>query len=210
MNIGIIGAGQIGGTFATRLVALGHDVAIADSRGPETLRGLAAEIEARPVTVTEAAHSGEIVIVAIPQRAVMDLPKDLFTGVPTDVVVIDTGNYYPVRDRRIAAIEEGQLESAWVAEQMGRPVVRVLNNIGSMSLLANGRPAGAAGRIALPVAGDPPAGRAKVMRLVEQLGFDAVDAGSLADEFVGLATMASNSRNRSGVAATLRRQHPGT
>jgi 8-hydroxy-5-deazaflavin:NADPH oxidoreductase len=95
MKIGIIGAGRIGGTLATRLVALGHDIAIANSRGPDTLRGLAGEIEARPVTVIEAAHSGEIVIVAIPERAVMDLPKDPFAGVPTDVVVIDTGNYYP-------------------------------------------------------------------------------------------------------------------
>jgi predicted dinucleotide-binding enzyme len=183
MKIGIVGAGRIGGTLATRLVALGHDVAIANSRGPETLRGLAAEIEARPVTVIEAAHSGEIVIVAIPERAVMDLPKGLFAGVPTDVVVIDTGNYYPVRDGRIAAIEEGRVESAWVVERLRRPVVKVFNNIGSVSLLENGRPAGAAGRIALPVAGDPPAGRAKVMRLVEEVGFDAVDAGSLADSW---------------------------
>jgi predicted dinucleotide-binding enzyme len=101
MKVGVIGAGRIGGTLATRLVALGHDVAIANSRGPETLRGLAAKIEARPV----------------------------FAGVPTDVVVIDTGNYYQVRDGRIAAIEEGQLESAWVAEQLGRPVVKVFNNV---------------------------------------------------------------------------------
>ena len=112
----------------------------------------AAEIGARAVTTTEAAHSGEMVIVTIPERAVKDLPKGLFAGVKSDVVVIDTGNYYPARDDRIAAIEEGQVESAWVAEQLGRPVIKVFNNIGFKSLLENGRPKGAAGRIALPVA----------------------------------------------------------
>jgi predicted dinucleotide-binding enzyme len=179
MRIGIIGAGMIGGTLARRLVALGHDVVLANSRGPDTLRGLAGEIGARPVTATEAARGGEIVIVTIPERAVLDLPKDLFDGVSSDVLVIDTGNYYPVRDNRIAAIENGQVESEWVSEHLGRPVIKAFNNIGFKSLLENGRPKGAAGRIALPVAGDLPAGRAKVMQLVEALGFDAVDAGSL-------------------------------
>ena len=183
MKVGVIGAGKIGGTLARRLVALGHEVALANSRGPETLRGLTAEIGARPVTATEAARSGEIVILAVPERAVMDLPKDLFDGVPNDVVVIDTGNYYSARDDRIAAIEEGQIGSAWVAEQVGRPVIKAFNNIVFKSLLEKGRPAGAAGRIALPVAGDAPFGRAKVMRLVEALGFDAVDAGSLAESW---------------------------
>jgi predicted dinucleotide-binding enzyme len=183
MKIGIIGAGMAGGTLARRLVALGHEVALANSRGPDTLRAFAGKIGAKPVTAREAATSGEIVIIAIPQRAVMDLPKDLFAGVSDDVVVVDTCNYYPVRDDRIAAIEEGQVESEWVSERLGRPVVKVFNNIFFSSLLENGRPAGAAGRIALPVAGDPPAGRANVMRLVEDLGFDAVDAGSLAESW---------------------------
>jgi hypothetical protein len=92
-------------------------------------------------------------------------------------------HYYPARDDRIAAIEEGQIDSAWVAEQLGRPVIKVFNNIFFMSLLENGRPKDTAARIALPVAGDPPAGGAKVMQLVEDLGFDAVDAGSLAESW---------------------------
>ena len=183
MKIGIIGAGMIGGTLARRLTALGHEVAIANSRGPETLRDLAAETGARAVTAAEAARSGEIVVVTIPEKAVPHLPKDLFAGVPQDVVVVDTGNYYPARDGRIAAIENGQAESAWVAEQLGRPVVKAFNNIGSQSLLENGRPKGEARRIALPVAGEPPAAREKVMRLVDELGFDPVDAGSLDDSW---------------------------
>jgi 8-hydroxy-5-deazaflavin:NADPH oxidoreductase len=147
------------------------------------LRDRAGEIGARPATITAAARTAEIVILAVPERAVTELPEDLFSGVPDDVVVIDAGNYYSARDGRIAAIEEGQVESEWVADQVGRPVVKVFNNIISTSLLENGRPKGAAGRIALPVAGNPPAGRAKVIRLVEELGFDAVDAGSLAESW---------------------------
>jgi 8-hydroxy-5-deazaflavin:NADPH oxidoreductase len=183
MKIGIIGAGKIGGTLARRLVSLGHEVTLANSRGSDSVRALAAEIGARPATAREAARSGEVVIVAIPERAVMDLPKDLFAGVPNGVVVVDIGNYYPTRDGRIAGIEEKQIDSAWVAEQLGRPVVKAFNNILFSSLLLNGRPAGAAGRIGLPVAGDPPEGRATIMRLVEELGFDAVDAGSLAESW---------------------------
>ena len=183
MKIGIIGAGMIGGTLARRLTALGHEVAIANSRGPETLRDLAAETGARAMTAAEAARSGEIVVVTIPQRAVPHLPGDLFAGVPQDVVVVDTGNYYPARDGRIDAIENGQTESAWVAEQLGRPVVKAFNNIGFQSLLEKGRPKGEAGRTALPVAGDRPQAREKVMRLVDELGFDPVDAGTLADSW---------------------------
>ena len=183
MRIGIIGAGMIGGTLARKLAALGHEVAIANSRGPDSLRELAAETGARAVTSAEAAHSGEIVVVTIPQRAVMDLPKDLFTGVPADIVVIDTGNYYPARDGRIAAIDQGQLESAWVAEQLGRPVVKAFNNIFFKNLLERGKAKGSPERLALPVAGDPADARAKVLRLVDELGFDPVDAGGLEESW---------------------------
>jgi 8-hydroxy-5-deazaflavin:NADPH oxidoreductase len=183
MKIGIIGAGNIGGTLALRLGALGHEVAIANSRGPETLRKLAAESGARPVTVAEAARSGQIVVVTIPERAVMDLPKDLFKEVPADVVVIDTGNYYPIRDGRIAAIDRGEPDSAWVAERLGRPVVKAFNNIYFKSLLDDGKPKGTSGRVALPVAGDPAAARAMVLRLVDELGFDPIDAGGLEDSW---------------------------
>ena len=183
MKIGIIGAGMIGGTLGRRLTALGHEVVIANSRGPETLRELAAETGARAVTAAEAARGGEIVIVTIPQRAVPELPGNLFAGIPEDVVVVDTGNYYPRRDGRIEAIESGTTESRWVADQLGRPVVKAFNNIVSRSLLENGRPEGAPGRIALPIAGDPPGARQKVMRLVDELGFDPVDAGSLEDSW---------------------------
>jgi predicted dinucleotide-binding enzyme len=180
MKIGIIGAGQIGGTLARRLAKLGHDVSIANSRGPETLATLAKETGVKPVTVQEAARAGEVVIVTIPMKNVPHLPPNLFDGVPADVVVVDTGNYYPQqRDGRIDAIEDGALESRWVAERLGRPVVKAFNNIYARHLLERGKPKGASGRIALPVAGDD--GRAKdvVIRLLDELGFDGVDGGSL-------------------------------
>jgi predicted dinucleotide-binding enzyme len=174
---------MIGGTLARRLVNLGHEVVIANSRGPDTIRELAADVGATAVTVAEAARRGEIVIVTIPQRAVADLSKELFAGVPADVVVIDTGNYYPSRDGSIPAIDEGQPESAWVAEHLGRPVIKAFNNIYFTSLLEKGTPKGTTGRIALPVAGDPPEARAKVLRLVDELGFDPVDAGSIEESW---------------------------
>ncbi|HVK75766.1 MAG TPA: NAD(P)-binding domain-containing protein [Kofleriaceae bacterium] len=180
MKIGIIGTGAIGGTLARGLARRGHAVSIASARGPAALQGLAAELGATAVSVQEAARAGEVVILSIPQKAVPALPKDLFAGVPASVVVIETGNYYPqLRDGRIDAIESGTLESVWVAAQLGRPVVKAFNNIVAKSLIEKGLPAGAPGRVALSVAGEPPEARAVALRLVDELGFDPVDAGGL-------------------------------
>lgn len=180
MKIGIIGAGNIGGTLTRRLTALGHDVFVANSRGPESLRDLAAETGAKPVTVHEAARSGEVVIVAIQEKNIPQLPSDLFKGVPENVVVVDTGNYYPRRrDGRIDGIENGMLESRWVEQQLRRPVVKAFNNINWKPLLEKGQAVGTPGRIALPVAGDDPAAKAVVLQLINELGFDGVDAGGL-------------------------------
>lgn len=183
MKIGIIGAGNIGGTLTRRLTALGHEVSIANSRGPETLAALAKETGARPVTVEQAARAGDVVIVAIPEKSVPDLPRDLFDGVPESVVVVDTGNYYPGRDGSIQEIESGKTESRWVSDQLGRPVVKAFNNIRAGSLAKGGKPKGAPGRIALPVAGDSPRAKAVVMRLIDEFGFDPIDAGGLDDSW---------------------------
>lgn len=183
MKIGIIGAGNIGGTLTRRLTALGHDVYVSNSRGPETLRDLAQETGATAVTSREAARAGGVVIIAIPERAYPDLPSDLFDGVPSDVVVIETGNYYPQRDGRIDAIEAGMPESRWVSQVLGRPVVKAFNTIYAGSLLREGKPKGAPGRIELPVAGDDPAAKKRAMELIEELGFDAIDAGGLDDSW---------------------------
>jgi predicted dinucleotide-binding enzyme len=180
MKIGIIGAGQIGGTLTRRFSALGHRVFVANSRGPETLAALAKETGATAVSAVEAAHSGEVVVVTIQQARIPQLPAGLFDGVSKDVVVIDTGNYYPrQRDGAIAGIEGGMLESRWVESQIGRSVIKAFNNIYARHLLELGKPAGTPGRIALPVAGDNKAAKSVVLGLVEELGFDGIDAGGL-------------------------------
>ena len=181
MNIGIIGAGQIGSALAGRLTSLGHSVLIANSRGPETLKDVAQKTGATPATAQEAARHGEIIVVTIPLKNIPDLPKDLFAGVAADVPVIDTSNYYPMlRDGRMPELETGDLtESEWVQQHLGRPVVKVFNNIYADHLENKGQPAGTPGRISLPVAGDDAAAKQKVMALVDELGFDAVDDGSL-------------------------------
>ena len=184
MKIGIIGAGHIGGTLARRFAALGHDVAIANSRGPDTLKALATETGAKAVTVEEAVRDRDVVVVTIPEKAIPTLPRGLLAKARKDTVVIDTGNYYPQqRDGRIDGIEQGSTESAWVAQQLGHPVVKAFNNIYAKHLMERGQPAGTPKRIALPVAGDDAAAKKVVMKLVDELGFDAVDTGTLADSW---------------------------
>ncbi len=183
MNIGIIGAGHIGGTLTRRFSALGHHVTVVNSRGPETLAGLVRETGATAATVTQAAHAGEVVVVTIPLGKVPDLPKDLLAGVPDSVPIIDTCNYYPQRDGRIDDILNGMPESAWVSKYLGRPVVKAFNNIYARHLMENGLPPGEANRIALPVAGDNPRHKQIVMQLIDELGFDPVDAGPLSESW---------------------------
>jgi hypothetical protein len=180
MNIGIIGAGNIGGNLTRRFSELGHKVFVANSRGPSTLADLVAETGATPVTAYEAAQRGDVVIVTIPQKNIPDLPKDLFASTPDDVVIVDTGNYYPqLRDGLIVGIEDGLTESRWVSQQLGRPVVKAFNNIYAAHLLKSGKPPNTPGRIALPVAGDDERAKSIVLGLVDELGFDGVDAGGI-------------------------------
>jgi predicted dinucleotide-binding enzyme len=180
MKIGIIGAGQIGGALARRLSALHHQVLIANSRGPETLRDLAAETGATAVHPREAIRGVDLIVLTIPLRKVESLPRDLFAAVPASVPVIDTNNYYPrERDGRIEPIEAGLTESRWVEQQIGHPVIKTFNNIYAKHLQEHGKPKGTPGRIALPVSGDDPDAKGKVLALVDQLGFDPVDVGGL-------------------------------
>jgi predicted dinucleotide-binding enzyme len=184
MKIGIIGSGNIGGALTRRFRAVGHDVSVANTRGPQSLAELARETGAKAVSVQDAAHNQDIVIVTIPDKNIPDLPRGLFAGVPANVVVVDTGNYYPQqRDGRIEGIESGATESRWVAQQLGRPMVKAFNNIYAQHLFELGKPAGSPGRIALPVAGDDAKAKATVMRLIDEIGFDAVDAGGLDDSW---------------------------
>jgi 8-hydroxy-5-deazaflavin:NADPH oxidoreductase len=179
-KIGIIGSGNIGGALTRLFTKAGHDVAIANSRGPASLADLARETGAHPVTVAETVRNSEIVVVAVPMVLVSSLPKDLFNDAPAHLIVIDTSNYYPrQRDGLIEQVEAGMTESGWVERQLGRPVIKVFNTIIAENLLNKGKPGGDAGRVALAVAGDDAQAKATVMRLVEEIGFDAVDAGTI-------------------------------
>jgi hypothetical protein len=183
MRIGIIGAGNIGGNLTRKLTAMGHEVVVANSRGPQTLEDLAEETGATAALAAVAAEGAELVIVTIPERAIPFLPPGILDGAAPGAPIVDTGNYYPQRDGRIAEIEDGMTESRWVSTQLGRPVVKAFNGIYAQHLLEGGLPLGTPDRIALPVAGDEPEAKAVVMRLVGELGFDPVDAGGIDDSW---------------------------
>lgn len=184
MDIGIIGAGHIGGSLTRRLTRLGHRVRVSNSRAPETLADLARETDATAVWAAEAAVDADLVIVSIPQKNVVELAPGIVTTAKPGAPVIETNNYYPrERDGRIEAIEAGMPESVWVSEQLGVPLFKVFNGIFWKHLLERGLPRGAERRIALPVAGDDPAGKQIVLDLVDELGFDPVDAGPLAESW---------------------------
>lgn len=179
MRIGIIGAGHIGGNLAQLLVRQGHQVLIANSRGPRTLAEVAQRTGATPVDVADAPRDADVVIVTVPLRAVAELSKGLLDSAAPGVVVIDTNNYYPQRDGQIGPLDDGMTSARWVGEQLGHPVVKVFNNIVAQELLDRPTPPGTEGRRALPVAGDDQRAKAVVLELVDEIGFDAVDVGGL-------------------------------
>ncbi|WBB73983.1 NADPH-dependent F420 reductase [Micromonospora sp. WMMD1128] len=177
MEIGIIGSGHIGGTLTRRLSSLGHDVVVTNSRGPQSLTDLATETGARAAGLEETVQGAELVVVAIPLKAVPQLPPAVFEG----KLVVDANNYYPQRDGDVAELLDRSLSSSrWTADHLkGARVVKAFNNIQAAHLMDEGKPAGSPGRIALPVAGDDADAKRVVMGLVDELGFDAVDAGTL-------------------------------
>jgi len=182
MKIGILGTGNIGKSLVRTLSAAGHAVKVANSRGPDTIDASLLSSGAVAVTTADALVDVDVVILSIPLNRIPALAP-LMARLPEQTVVIDTSNYYPFRDDRIEAIEAGQVESLWVAEQLGRPIAKAWNAIGSASLATKGKPAGTPGRIALPVAADRERDREVAMALVEDTGLDAFDAGSLADSW---------------------------
>lgn len=180
MRIGIVGSGNVGGALTRRLAALGHELSVANSRGPGSLEALVAESGAEAATVEDAVRDADLVIVAVPLKAVPDLPCEAFA----EKVVVDAGNYYPARDGEIVQIEGGLPSSTWVAQYLGSAtVVKALNSIQAGHLESHGRPSGDPDRIALPIASDDGAAKQRVADLVEQLGFDPVDAGTLANSW---------------------------
>jgi 8-hydroxy-5-deazaflavin:NADPH oxidoreductase len=183
MRIGIIGTGAIGGTLAKKLVTAGHQIKITNTRQPQDLAAIAKELGATPATIQEVVKDVAVVIVSVPTRAIQELPRDLFNHVPHDVIIVDTGNYYPFRDGEIEELKGGKVESVWVAEQLGRPVIKAFNNLLAHTLINAGKAAGEEERIALAVAGDDEAAKKVVAHLINDVGFDAVDAGSLSESW---------------------------
>ncbi|MFD3607015.1 NADPH-dependent F420 reductase [Streptomyces atroolivaceus] len=182
MKIGILGTGNIGKTLIRRLSAAGHEVKAANSRGPETIEADVLASGGRAVTAAEAVVDVDAVILSVPFASIAQVAP-LIAKVPTGTVVLDTSNYFPFRDNEIGAIEAGQPESVWASEQLGRPIVKAWNSIGAESFAHRNKPAGSADRIALPVAADSPRERELAMALVEDTGFDAFDAGPLAESW---------------------------
>lgn len=184
MKIGIIGTGNIGGVLARKLRAAGHDVRVANSRGVEGVRAFAEEIGATPADTRGAVEGADAVILSVPLPALAALPTNLFDSLPQDVPVIDTSNYYPgLRDPHIPELDEGMVESIWVSRLIGRPIIKAFNNILAYSLAEGGRPPGSSDRLAVAIAGDDPRSKAIVSRLVDQVGFDPVDAGGLSESW---------------------------
>jgi predicted dinucleotide-binding enzyme len=185
MNIGIIGSGGMGRCLASKFIKLGHAVSMANSRGPASLKQFTGDLGAEAATVEEATKNKKIIVVTIPQKNVPDLPKDLFKQLPEDVVVIDTGNYYPnLRDGAIPALDQSGIDSLWVQEQLGVPVVKVFNSILAESLRDLGRAKGEKNRIALAVSGDDTKAKEVVFKLVEELGFDPFDVGTIGQSWM--------------------------
>jgi 8-hydroxy-5-deazaflavin:NADPH oxidoreductase len=179
--IGFIGSGNIGGTVASLAVAAGYQVVMSNSRGPETLTDLVAELgdSARAATSAEAAAAGDIVVVSIPFGHIDAVPVEPLNG----TVVIDTNNYYPQRDGQWAELDSGTTTSAELLQRHlpESRVVKLFNNITSKHLRTLARPRGAADRSALAIAGDDAAAKQAVTAFLDKIGYDAFDAGPLAE-----------------------------
>lgn len=182
MKISVIGAGAIGGNLARKLGAAGHDVQVAVARGPEAVAPDVLETGARAVALEDAVKDRDAVILAIPFGVAGQL-ADLFAPVPAETVVIDTSNYYPHLSGRIEAVEDGAIESVYISQLLGRPVIKAWNAALAGTQQTKGVPAGTPGRIAVPIAGDSAEAKRVAMRLVDDTGFDPYDAGSLADSW---------------------------
>ncbi|MCW2811779.1 MAG: NADPH-dependent reductase [Friedmanniella sp.] len=180
-TIGLIGAGHIGSQVARAAIASGYDVVLSNSRGPETLVDLVAELgpRARAATAQQAAEAGDLVVVTIPLTAIDQVPVEPLVG----KIVIDTNNYYPQRDGQIAALDEERTTTAELLQDHlpQSRVVKGFNHIYSAQITTDGTPAGTPGRRALVIAGDDPAAKATVTELLDGFGFDTVDAGPLAE-----------------------------
>lgn len=180
MKFGIIGAGPIGASISKKLVKNGHNVKIADARDIKHLEGK--DIAGTPVNVEEVITNIDILLLSLPLH-VMPSIRHIVDQVGDEVIIADTSNYYPFRDNEIEEIENGMVESVWVSKQLERPIIKAFSNQLAYTLENKGTPEGTTGRIAMAIAGDNPAQKQLIIDVVNELGFDAVDSGSLNDSW---------------------------
>jgi len=183
MKIGIIGTGAIGSSIAKKLSVAGHQIKVNSTDRPHDLALKAKELGASAVTIEEVVKDVEVIFLAVPTIAIPSLPKELFKNVPGDAVIVDTSNYYPFRDGEIDEIKKGKVESVWVSEQLGRPVTKAFNNLLAHTLEHLGKAEGEEDRIAMAISGDYESAKKTVSRLVNEAGYDAIDAGSLSQSW---------------------------
>ncbi|WP_404444331.1 NAD(P)-binding domain-containing protein [Sutcliffiella horikoshii] len=180
MRFGIIGAGPIGSIISKKLVKNGHDVKIADARGIKRLEGK--ELAGTAVLAENAIKDIAVLIISLPIKALPSI-RNIIDQVGEEVIIVDTSNYYPFRDGKIEEIENGMVESVWVSNQLGRPLIKAFNNLLAYTLEHEGKSGDSSERLAMAVAGDNQSQKQVVMDIVSDLGFDAVDSGSLSDSW---------------------------
>ncbi|UGU16141.1 NAD(P)-binding domain-containing protein [Sinomicrobium kalidii] len=183
MKIGIIGAGQIGSALIRQYTKTGHQVKMANASGVEKLKPLENETTAKAVTLDEVTRDIDVLVISIPFVEIPGLAGKIAPGISDHTVIIDTTNYYPIRDGHIEDIEKGMAESVWVSRHLSRPVVKAYNSILAGSLIEAGLPNDSPLRIALPVSGDDKQAKKIVASLVNDSGFDALDIGNLSDSW---------------------------
>lgn len=182
MKIGIVGTGAIGSILAKKLSAAGHQVKVTNTRDKATLSEIAVSLGAEAAALEDVVKDVDAIIFSIPFKAYKELPKDLLQDIPQEVIILDTSNYYPMRDGELPGLE-GKTESEYISQILGRLVIKVFNNILEYTLKHKGKAAGEEGRIAISVASDDAEHKKVAAKLVDQTGFDFVDGGSLAESW---------------------------
>lgn len=183
LNIGVIGAGQIGGTLIRQYTKAGHNVKMTNASDLDKLKQLASETGAHAGTLKDTITDVDVIVLSIPFVQVPELPKHAFRDRHSGIPIIDTCNYYPIRDGLIKEVEEGMLESIWVSNHLQRPVIKAYNNIFAESLIYSGKPKGDPNRIALPISGDDKNAKEIVAILIDISGFDSLDYGALQESW---------------------------
>ncbi|MBB1283104.1 NAD(P)-binding domain-containing protein [Flavisolibacter sp. BT320] len=182
MKIGILGTGSIGSTLAEKLSHAGHQVKVTNTRDMAELQKIATRLGAAAATIEDVVKDVDVIIFSIPFNAYKDLPKNLLQDVPEEVVIMDTSNYYPLRDGELPGLQ-GKTESEYISETLGRPVIKAFNNILAYTFKHKGKAANEEGRIAISIAGDNEPHKKVAAEIVGITGFDTVDGGSLSESW---------------------------